>query len=92
MHFYLKLANNNDIGILDVLVTETMLLMPVNSGPLPLRSQIRLILAESGRGRIWDRDTGLERPERHRQPSESDNALLHGNIFLAAVRQRRSIL
>ena len=49
MHFYLKLANNNHIGIFDVFVTETMLVTTENSGPLPLQSQIRsnLGLAES---------------------------------------------
>jgi len=48
MHFYLKLANNNHIGILDVLLTETRLVTMENPGPLPLRSQILQLRAESG--------------------------------------------
>ena len=40
MQFYLKLASNNHIGILDVLLTETTLITRENPGPLPLRSQI----------------------------------------------------
>ena len=59
MHFYLKLANNNHIGIFDILPTETMLVTTENPGPLPLLSQIRQIHAESEPGRIWDQDTGL---------------------------------
>ena len=57
--FYSKFANNNHIGILDVLLRETMLLKTENPGRLPLRSQIRQIHAESGPGRILDHDTGI---------------------------------
>ena len=55
--FYLKLVNNNHIGILDVLLTETMLVTTDNPGPLPLRFLIRQSRAESGPGGIWDDDT-----------------------------------
>ena len=46
MHFNLKLANNNHIGILDVLLTEIMLVTTENSGLLPSRSHIRQIRVE----------------------------------------------
>ena len=59
MRFYLKLANNNHVGILDVLLTETRLVTRGNPGLLPLRSHIRLIRAESETGRIWDHHTGI---------------------------------
>ena len=58
-HFYFKIANSNHIGILDILVTETTLVITDTPGPLPLRSQIRQILAKSGPGRIWDDDAGV---------------------------------
>ena len=41
MHFYLKLANNNHIGILDVLLTDTKLVTTENPGLLSCR--------------VWDR-------------------------------------
>ena len=46
MHLYLKLANNNHIGITDVLLTETLLVTTENPGPLPLWPHIRQIRAE----------------------------------------------
>ena len=48
MNLYLNLANNNHTGILYGLLTETMLVTSGNPGPLPLRSKIRQIRAESG--------------------------------------------
>ena len=58
MHFYLKLANTNHIGILDVLLTETMLVITQNLCLLPLRSQIRQNRVEFGPRRIWAHHTG----------------------------------
>ena len=58
MHFYLKLAKNNRIGILYMLLTETMFVTTENPGPLLLRSQILQIRAECGPGRNCDHDTG----------------------------------
>ena len=46
-----------------VLLTETMLAKTENPGPLPSRFQILQIRAESGTGRIWDRDTGPVKSE-----------------------------
>ncbi len=48
MHFYLKLANSNHVGILDVLLTETKLVTTENPGLLPLRVHVRQIRTESG--------------------------------------------
>ena len=48
MDLYLKFANNKHIGILDVLLTETMLVTTENPGPLPSRTQIRHIQAKFG--------------------------------------------
>ena len=45
--------------LVGVLLTETMLVTTVNYGPLPTRSQLRQIRAESGPARNWDHDTGL---------------------------------
>ena len=45
IHLYLKIAINNHIGMLDVLITETMLVTMENT---LLRFQIRQIRAESG--------------------------------------------
>ena len=53
-----KLHNDNHIGTFDVLQTETVLVTAENTGPLPSRSKIRQIHAESGPDRIWDHDTG----------------------------------
>ena len=58
MRFYLKLAKNNRIRILDIFLTETTLVTTENPGLLQLRSQILLIRAECGPGRNWDHDTG----------------------------------
>jgi len=44
MHFCLKFANNNHIGIFYVFVNELMLATSDNPGPLPSRSSIRQIL------------------------------------------------
>ena len=44
--------NSNHIGILGVLLTETMLVTAKNPGPLPSRSQVRQIRVEYGLGRI----------------------------------------
>ena len=61
MHFNLQFANNNNTEVFDMLLTGTMLIITKNPGPLPSRSLIRQIRAESGPGRIWDHDTGSQR-------------------------------
>ena len=48
MHLYLKIANTNLIGILDVILTAIMLLITQNPCMVPLRSQIQQIHAKSG--------------------------------------------
>ena len=40
MHFYLKFTNSSLIGILDVLLTDAMLVTTENPGPLQYQSQI----------------------------------------------------
>jgi len=45
---FLNLRYINHIGVLDVLLTETMLVTTENPGLLPSRSQILQIRAESG--------------------------------------------
>ena len=59
MHLCVKLANNNHIGILDVLLTEAMIVVTENPSPLSLLSQIQHKVAESGPGRIWAHSTGI---------------------------------
>ena len=52
-HALKKLANNNHIGILSVLLAETVLVTTENPGPLPLRSRIRQSRAESAAAKSW---------------------------------------
>ena len=51
--FILKFSNNNHIGILALLLTETKLVTTENPGLLPLRSH------ESETGRNWGHDTAV---------------------------------
>ena len=51
--------NNNQMGILDILQTETVLVTKENLVPLPSRSQSKQIRADSRLGRIWDHYTGM---------------------------------
>ena len=84
MHFYLKIANTNHIGILDVLLTETMLVTMQNPCLLPLWSQIRRNRAESGPSRFLDHLTGSEltHPSRHEWWRMSLKLPTSGNMLL----------
>ena len=57
MQFYLKLGYNNHVGIIDVLLTETLYQRRILA--CYRFYHIRQSAAESGPGRIWDHHTGF---------------------------------